>query len=109
MTTDAMDFGAHLDMDKAVSARAQSDTSAAEEASFLEELTFREASDELEGIVRLLEGNQLELEDALRSYERGVRLLRELQARLAHAQQQVSVLMGELGPESTDDVDTMLS
>ena len=75
----------------------------------LGDLTFKEASEELEGIVRLLESNQLELEDALQSYERGVRLLRELQARLADAQQQVTVLMGELEPDSSDGTDTTLS
>ena len=78
-------------------------------AAAMENLTFREASEELEGIVRLLESNQLELEDALQSYERGVYLLRELQTRLAGAQQQVTVLMGELEPESSDDIDTTLS
>ena len=75
----------------------------------LEQLTFREASEELEGIVRLLESNSLELEDALRRYERGVRLLQELQTRLANAEQQVSVLMGELEPESSDAIDMTLS
>jgi len=74
-----------------------------------EELSFKEASEELEAIVRLLESNQLELEDALRSYERGVFLLRELQTRLATAQQQITVLMGELEPESSDSTDTTLS
>jgi exodeoxyribonuclease VII small subunit len=107
MTTDAMDFDAEQDRDKALP-QAQHSVSAAEDAS-IQKLSFKEASDELEGIVRLLEGNQLELEDALHSYERGVRLLRELQTRLADAQQQVSVLMGELGPESTDEIDTTLS
>jgi len=75
----------------------------------LESLSFKDASEELEGIVRLLESNQLELEDALKSYERGVYLLRELQTRLASAQQQVTVLMGELEPDSSDATDTTLS
>ena len=38
----------------------------------IEELTFREAMAELDGIVGVLESNSLELEDSLRSYERGV-------------------------------------
>ena len=41
----------------------------------IEELTFREAMAELDGIVGVLESNSLELEDSLRSYERGVALL----------------------------------
>jgi exodeoxyribonuclease VII small subunit len=72
-------------------------------------LSFREASEELEGIVRLLEGNQLELEESLECYERGVALLRTLQGRLSEAQQKVTVLLGELEPESDDGIDTSLS
>jgi exodeoxyribonuclease VII small subunit len=73
------------------------------------QLTFREASEELEGIVRVLEGAQLELEESLERYERGVVLLRALQGRLAEARQKVTVLLGEIEPESDDAVDTTLS
>ncbi|MDR3037105.1 MAG: exodeoxyribonuclease VII small subunit [Coriobacteriales bacterium] len=73
------------------------------------QLSFREASEELEGIVRLLEGNQLELEESLACYERGVALLRTLQSRLAEAQQKVTVLLGEVEPEGDDSIDTTLS
>jgi exodeoxyribonuclease VII small subunit len=73
------------------------------------QLSFREASEELEGIVRLLEGNQLELEESLEHYERGVALLRTLQSRLSEAQQKVTVLLGEIELESDDSVDTTLS
>ena len=76
----------------------------------IEELTFREAMAELDGIVGVLESNSLELEDSLRSYERGVALLAALQGRLAEAQQKVDVLMGELAPEADDEArDTSLS
>jgi exodeoxyribonuclease VII small subunit len=75
----------------------------------VEALSFREASEELEGIVRLLEGNQLELEESLKRYERGVALLRALQGRLVEAQQKVTVLLGEVEPESDDSIDTTLS
>ena len=57
----------------------------------IEELTFRAAMAELDGIVGVLESNSLELEDSLRSYERGVALLAALQGRLAEAQQKVDV------------------
>ena len=68
----------------------------------IEELTFREAMAELDGIVRVLESNSLELEDSLMSYERGVSLVRALQGRLNEAQQKVEVLMGELEGEVDD-------
>ena len=68
----------------------------------IEDLTFREAMAELDEIVAVLEGNQLELEDSLKSYERGVALLASLQGRLDEAQQKVDVLMGELAPEADD-------
>ena len=74
-----------------------------------EGLSFRQASEELEVIVRLLEGNQLELEESLEKYERGVFLLRTLQSRLNEAQQKISVLLGEIEPESDDSTDTTLS
>ena len=70
-----------------------------------EDLTFKQASDELEGILRQLESNQLELEASLISYERGVRLLRVLQTRLEDAQQKITVLMGELDLDSIDRVE----
>lgn len=76
----------------------------------VEELSFREAMAELDGIVSVLESNTLELEDSLVSYERGVALLRALQTRLNNAQQKVDVLMGELSGEVDDTVrDTTLS
>jgi len=62
----------------------------------LESISFKQASDELESILRYLEGNQGELEESLDKYERGVLLLRVLQRRLNEAQQKVTVLMGEL-------------
>ena len=76
----------------------------------IEELTFREAMAELDGIVGVLESNSLELEDSLRSYERGVALLAALQGRLAEAQQKVAVLMGELVADAAAGArDTSLS
>ena len=70
-----------------------------------DELQFGQAMSELETIVAALESGQLELEDSLKRYERGVALLRSLQARLADAQQRVTVLIGELESEAEDTVD----
>lgn len=76
----------------------------------IEEMPFREAMSELEGIVGVLEGNTLELEDSLKSYERGVALLAALKKRLNEAQQKVDVLMGELEAGANDAAtDTTLS
>ena len=47
------------------------------------QLTFKEASVELERVVRQLESGDLELEDALERYTRGVELLRSLRSRRA--------------------------
>ena len=59
----------------------------------IEEMTFKEASVELEKIVRSLEAGDLELEDSLERYGRGVELLKSLRARLNDAEQKVRVLL----------------
>lgn len=68
-----------------------------------EELSFGAALAELEQIVRALESGQLELEDGLARYERGVALLRACQEKLAGAKQRVTMLIGEL---EGDEVET---
>lgn len=65
-----------------------------------EELSFGDALAELDVIVASLESGQLELEDSLSRYERGVTLLRTLQSKLADAQQKVTMLIGELESEA---------
>ena len=76
----------------------------------VEEMTFREASAELDGIIRQIESNTLELEDTLKAYERGVELIASLQKRLSEAEQKVDVLMGELSGQQDDQIrDTTLS
>lgn len=59
----------------------------------VEDLSFKEASVELEQIVRSLEAGDLELEESLERYSRGVELLKSLRGRLAHAEQKVRVLL----------------
>ena len=71
-------------------------------------MTYREATAELEQVVRALESNPLELEESLELYKRGVELLASLRARLADAEQQVSALMGQIEVD-TDERDTTLS
>lgn len=70
------------------------------ELSPVDDLSFKEAQEELETIVRSLESGTLELEESLALYERGVTLLRSLKTRLDTAEQKVEVLMGELEPET---------
>lgn len=62
----------------------------------VEELSYKEASTELERIIRSLESGDMELEDSLESYTRGVELLKSLRGRLADAEQKVSVLMKDV-------------
>ena len=56
-------------------------------------MTFKEASVELEQIVRALESGDLELEESLERYGRGVELLKSLRERLSGAEQKVRVLL----------------
>ncbi len=71
-----------------------------------EEMRFSDALAELESIVSALESGQLELEESIARYERGVALLRACQARLAEAEQRVTMLMGEIESESpSEDAD----
>lgn len=75
----------------------------------VDELSFRQAMSELEGIVSVLESNTLELEESLVNYERGVALLASLQKRLNSAEQQIDVLMGQLVAAPDDETqDTTL-
>lgn len=59
----------------------------------IEDMSFKEASIELEQIVRSLENGDLELEESLSRYARGVELLKSLRERLARAEQKVQVLL----------------
>jgi exodeoxyribonuclease VII small subunit len=68
-----------------------------------EQMRFSDALAELESIVAALEGGQLDLEDSLARYERGVALLRACQARLTEAEQKVTMLMGELEDDDASD------
>jgi exodeoxyribonuclease VII small subunit len=70
-----------------------------------EEMAFGDALTELESIVQALESGQLELEESMTRYERGVALLRALQAKLTDAQQKVTTLIGELEIDEESDVE----
>lgn len=70
--------------------------------------TFESALEELEQLVERLESGDLPLDEALTDFERGVKLTRECQKKLASAEQKVKVLMEENGkvqelPFDTED------
>jgi len=60
------------------------------------ELSFEQALDELDTLVRKMESGELSLDDALASYRRGAELARHCQARLAVAEQEIRKLDGDL-------------
>ena len=61
-------------------------------------MSFEDALAELEGIVRRLEGGQVELDDAIQSYERGAQLKRHCEKKLNEAQQRVDrIVIGSDG------------
>jgi exodeoxyribonuclease VII small subunit len=72
---------------------------------------FEAALTELEEIVASMEHGQLNLEDALRQFERGVFLTRHCQQALREAEQKVRILLKDDGgaaptdfePNGTDD------
>lgn len=80
----------------------------------VDELSYKEASQELERIIRALESGDMELEESLESYTRGVELLKSLRNRLADAEQKVSVLLADVDgtdklvpAEAADTSDTL--
>jgi exodeoxyribonuclease VII small subunit len=54
--------------------------------------SFEAALGELEGIVAAMEAGKMPLQDALDAYKRGVALLRQCQATLTAAEQQIRIL-----------------
>ena len=64
---------------------------------------FERALSELEGLVERLERGDLPLEEALKTFERGVELTRHCQTSLKAAQQKVEILLkrnGQTGVEA---------
>ena len=75
-------------------------------------IDFEKALAELEGLVERLERGNVPLDEALRTFERGVALTRHCQARLQAAQQKVEILLkrgakAEIEPfdESSDEAE----
>ena len=72
-----------------------------------EPLSFAQQVERLEEIVRRLEGEELDLDAALKLFEEGVERLREARDRLTAAEAQVKQVLanqaGELQVEDLDD------
>jgi exodeoxyribonuclease VII small subunit len=60
------------------------------------ELTFEQALDELDALVRRMEAGELGLDDAVAAYRRGAELARHCQGKLAVAEQEVRKLDGDM-------------
>ena len=58
-----------------------------------ENMDFESALSELENLVNQLEEGDLSLEQSLKSFERGIQLVRAGQLRLTQAEQQVQMLL----------------
>ncbi|MCO4797646.1 MAG: exodeoxyribonuclease VII small subunit [Colwelliaceae bacterium] len=63
----------------------------------IENLTFEDSLDELEQIVQNLEKGELNLEDAMAMFERGLNLSQVSQEKLKDAEQKVQILMDTKG------------
>jgi exodeoxyribonuclease VII small subunit len=63
---------------------------------------FEQSLTELEALVAKLEQGDVPLEEALKTFERGVALTRQCQTALRTAQQKVEVLLARNGDESVE-------
>jgi exodeoxyribonuclease VII small subunit len=66
---------------------------------------FEKSLSELEALVAKLEQGDVPLEDALKTFERGVALTRQCQSALRTAQQKVEVLLARDGEEKIESFD----
>ncbi len=65
---------------------------------------FEQSLTELEALVAKLEQGDVPLEEALKTFERGVALTRQCQTALRTAQQKVEVLLARNGEESIESL-----
>jgi exodeoxyribonuclease VII small subunit len=63
---------------------------------------FEQSLTELEALVAKLEQGDVPLEEALKTFERGVALTRQCQSSLRNAQQKVEVLLARNGEETIE-------
>ncbi|MFO7792228.1 MAG: exodeoxyribonuclease VII small subunit [Candidatus Saliniplasma sp.] len=68
-------------------------------------MQFEEALEELERINERLERNQVTLENAIRLYERGMKLIDHCEKRLNEARGDIKKLTGKEADEQLEDLD----
>ena len=66
---------------------------------------FEDKLTELDVLVKQLESNQLSLEDALKAFEKGVKLSQDCQNVLTHAEQKVQILLEQQDGEHLEPFD----
>ncbi len=78
----------------------------------VEKLKFETALEELEGIVRDMEGSELPLEESLAAYKRGIELLTHCRRLLTVAEEKVRILENDnlsvFDPEAGDTMGARL-
>jgi exodeoxyribonuclease VII small subunit len=62
----------------------------------VDSLSFEQAMDELDQLVRKMEAGALSLDESIAAYRRGADLARYCQSRLANAEQEIKQLEGDL-------------
>jgi exodeoxyribonuclease VII small subunit len=60
------------------------------------ELSFEQALDELDALVRRMEAGEMALDESIAAYKRGAELAKFCQAKLAAAEQEIKKLDGDL-------------
>jgi exodeoxyribonuclease VII small subunit len=63
----------------------------------LENFSFEKAMSELEAIVRALEEGKLSLEESLKAFEQGIKLVNLCNGKLSEAEQKVKILLSSDG------------
>jgi exodeoxyribonuclease VII small subunit len=68
-------------------------------------LSFEQALDELDELVRKMESGELALDDSIAAYRRGAQLAQHCQSKLAAAEQEIAKLDGDvLKPVDPDEL-----
>jgi exodeoxyribonuclease VII small subunit len=63
---------------------------------------FEDSMDELEKLVEQMEQGDISLEDALKAFERGIKLTRTCQQALQDAEQKVQILLEKNGQQTLE-------
>lgn len=66
---------------------------------------FEDKLSELDSLVKELESNQLSLEDALKAFEKGIKLSNDCQSVLTQAEQKVQILLEDKNGEHLQPFD----